>query len=1402
MKPKTTRKIPSVQTSCSAVTTIMHMKIRLILFVIALCGAFATTAAFGQGTGNSTQTNFVWIVPGGAGDVGTSTNWSPTGVPNPSRNGASSNYGDIMDFDGQTAGPVFATSNGGAQVGSSVGGTTAGIYLHLTSNQVNRVTLSTTLANSASQGVRFNSIGIDAGSGGLTLGTGSTTNSLDTLWGTTNPQTQGLTNNSANPAIINKDVRWRLGAGGAHTFVFSGTGDWYVTNDIANVNGAATVVQKDGPGTMYWTAGNNSFWGTETVIASPLAISGGTLVLLSSGLFPAATTINMSSNAAASVLEFNVVGGSQTIANSINGNGSVQVNNGTLTLGGANTYTGNTILSGGKLVANRAENLGANGPLGVGGTISFSGGTLAYTVLNNADYSARFSTNDNQAYRIDTSGDGSANNVTFSNILTSNGGTLTKLGSGTLTLAGTNANTYSGLTTISAGELLFQAPKSGAANITVADGATLGVFGNGSQVTPATLTLGTASGANLEFDNVSSTTLAPLAAGTISATGPITLNIGSGSFNTIGQVFPLFSWGSGSAPTVVLGTVNGANGILVTNGNTLALKVTATAFIYTGLNAGVWDFVTANNWKQSGSAVLFANGAPTLIDDSAATGTPYVSVTANIAPSVLTVNNNVINYVIFADLGANQEISGSTGLTKSGNAPLAIYGPNYYTGVTTLNGGVTTADTLDNGGASTSIGAASSSPTNLVLNGGTLQYVGGGASIDRSFTLGPSGGGIDSSGAGALNLINTGAVGLSGAGSHTLVLTGTDPNNDLFALSLTDSVAGATALTKAGVGIWVLTGTNKYSGVTAIQGGTLQFGNGGATGSIGSGNVTDNGTLIFNLTGSNVIAGVVSGTGSVRVGGGTVVLPGNNSYSGGTTISNGSTLQVGNRGATGSLSGTSAIRDDGLLIFNTTGTFNLTAGGINGAGNLIVRGGGLLASISGNTYTGWTVIDPGSTFMPCQGNTGSLYSSVVTNNGTLQLVRQDNAVFIYSNTVTGSGRVWVDANNVNPGDVTLAGACNYTGGTFIGDNGLMVDNGSGIGWITGNVTFTNSSQVANDNARTLTFNRPDNMTFPGNIVTNFRSAQVNLGRVVQNGIGTLTLTGTNTYGSGTTITNGGTLQVGNGGTSGSIGTGAVTDNGVLIFNRADDVAFANSITGTGSLIKTGAGKLTLSNTNDTYAGDTTVSNGTLVTTIVSGNLNVHGGAVVTTNVVGNVNVNGGTFATAAGNSVGALTTLNSMNISGGTVQVSLDKTRSDITSYLYVITAINYTNGTLKLINVGPALTVGDTFPVSYLPVVGGNAMPIVSPGFTVTNHLGVDGTVTVTGVTPSVLKVTPTVSGGQLTLSWPSAWTGLHLQVQTNTLAQGLGNNWVNIAGSDAVNGYTNTIDKANGSVFYRLAP
>lgn len=296
------------------------------------------------------------------------------------------------------------------------------------------------------------------------------------------------------------------------------------------------------------------------------------------------------------------------------------------------------------------------------------------------------------------------------------------------------------------------------------------------------------------------------------------------------------------------------------------------------------------------------------------------------------------------------------------------------------------------------------------------------------------------------------------------------------------------------------------------------------------------------------------------------------------------------------------------------------------------------------------------------------------------------------------------------------------------------------------------------------------------------SGVISGGGVLKVGNGTLTLSGANTY-TGGTIISGGTLQVGTNGPSGSLGGGNVTNHSVILFNRSNSVTFANAISGTGSVVKTGAGILMLTGAN-IYSGNTTVSNGTLIVSSVGGDMNL----------------NGGTLATTVVGSVGTLNVAGSMNISAGTVLVTLNKTSSPSNSLVSVGGGISSSGGTVTLLNFGPAVVVGDKFTLFNQPVAGGAAMPMVSPGFSVANNLAVDGSVTVTAVAPPAI-ITPTLSGGILNLSWPAAWTGLHLQAQTNPLTIGLSTNWVAILGSDATNNYATTVNP-NASVFYRLAP
>ena len=502
------------------------------------------------------------------------------------------------------------------------------------------------------------------------------------------------------------------------------------------------------------------------------------------------------------------------------------------------------------------------------------------------------------------------------------------------------------------------------------------------------MTLGTTASATLEFNNVSSLSTAPLAANTIAVGGTINVNINSGSFNTIGAVYPLFSWTTGTAPAVNLALLNGGAGFLSTNGNTIQLTITGTPFNWTGLTDGVWDLTTANNWLQSGSPVIFGNGLPTVFDDSA-TGVTNITVGALVQPGSITINN-VTNAYSIASSGANN-IGGTASLNKINTGVATISGgANTYTGVTTISGGTLSVGGLANGSAPSDIGAASSAAANVVLNGGTLQYTGSGASIDRLFTISTANGAIDASGTGPLALTNSGLVARSGSGARTLTLTGADQNDNTLAASLADNF-GATSLSKSGDGKWVLTGTNTYTGATTVSGGILQVGAGGDRGTLGTGSIVNNGRIVFNRTGTLTVSSAISGLGAVtNQATGTVILAANNTYVGDTTIMAG-TLQVGNGGASGSLASDQPIVNDGTLIFNTTGSFTYLGNGvISGIGNVIVHGNNnKIKAIGANSYTGWTQIDSGATFQPTEGNTGQLLSSVVTNNGTLRFVAQD-----------------------------------------------------------------------------------------------------------------------------------------------------------------------------------------------------------------------------------------------------------------------------------------------------------------------------------------------------------------------------------------------------------------------------
>jgi autotransporter-associated beta strand protein len=1364
------------------ITNLKKIWIRLTASMVASCGIFAATAAFGQ-------SSFIWTnqnptFPTG-GNLGIAANWTNeitglNGLANPATP-------DSIEWNGSTVGNLALTLSGGFNGNPG----NFGIRFYMNSNQISNLQIGPPAGVNGSL-PRADSILIDAGAGQFVLGD-DTTSTLEIVWGLAG-NIHVLENNSTQTAIVKPNILWRMGGAGFHQYDFRGTGNWILNSYLRSDNSAASGLVKDGTGTLFWT-GTNTYAYTAQPLPSGFVILGGTVVYKTFDLYTTSPIQNDNAGLGGTMLIYDApltntsssIGGPATWSGTISGFGPIRINQGKLTLSGANTYSGSNYLAGGELVANRIENVGVSGPLGQGGIISFAGGFLGYSAANSFDYSPRFDTTAGQAYKIDVP---SGLTVHFATGLNSSGATLNLIGGGTLSLDG--ANTYSGLTTVSAGTLAIQGTKTGAGNITVVDGAALSVFENGTQVTPGTLTLGTNSGANVQFNNVNSGT-APVAPTTVSSTGTQTIDILSGTFSTIGQIFPLITWTSGSAPAVSLGIKNGFDGFLSTNVNTIQLTITETPYVWTGLNNNIWDTNTANNWVQSAVSKTFTNGVLAVFDDTSAV--TNVSIAGLVAPRTLTFNSTNA-YSVTNSVG--NSISGGTGLTKNGNGTLLLPGgANTYTGVTMVNAGILSVSTLANGGSASDIGAASSVASNIVLNGGTLQYIGADGSVDRLFSVGTGGGTIDGSGSGPLTLVNSGTVGLNGSGSHSLTLRGTSSNT--LTANIVDG-SGQTALTKNDSGDWVLLGNNTYSGGTAINGGVVEVGTNGPNGAIGSGNILNNGNIRFNRTGTLTVNGAITGGGSVTNDGtGTVILANNNTY-GGLTVINAGTLQVGNAGASGKLNANANVINNGLLIFNSTSSSLYGGSGIHGTGNVRIQR-GTVKAVGGNDYTGWTQIDSGATFIPTDnnnGNAGTLTTSVITNNGTFMMEGYLTRTPMYAN-IVGTGKVQVGGTGpiFDAGDQVLAGTNNtYTGGTFIGETHLVLGDGftPGSGSITGNVTFVNNFEDANDGVRRLIFNRPagDDFVFSGTIATNFTSPQNNQGIVQQNGGNMITFTANNTYASGTVI-NSGTIQVGNGGTTGAIGTGNVTDNGLLIWNRSNDAALRGTITGVGSVVKMGAGSLTLNGVIN-YSGPTVVSNGTLVVAgaantgivAVGGDLSVEGGTVIS----------GGTGLVVSNNVAG------NMFIDSGTVVATLNRA-GPISNTTYSVTGLlNATGGSLKLYNAGPLLHVGDKFFIFNQPVVGGATMTIVSPSFTVQNDLAVDGSVTVTSAQPSAPAITMTQSGTNLILSWPSAWIGaVHLQGQTNTLAIGLNNNWVTIPGTDLGNSYTNPIAKStNRAVFFRL--
>ncbi|EFS6728805.1 autotransporter outer membrane beta-barrel domain-containing protein [Salmonella enterica subsp. enterica serovar Kentucky] len=948
--------------------------------------------------------------------------------------------------------------------------------------------------------------------------------------------------------------------------------------DFDNAISGSGQVVKSGDETLTLSGSNTYTGGT--------IISGGTLVATN---VEALGTGDVTDNA---TLELNTGG---DFDNAIGGTGSV-VKSGdkTLTLSGANSYTGGTTISGGTLVASNVEALGsgdvtdnatlelntggdfANNIGGTGsvvksgdktltlsGTNSYTGGTTisgGTLVANNVEALGTGDVTNNATLELNTGGD-------FDNAI-SGSGQVVKSGDKTLTLSG--ANSYSGATTISGGTLI--ATHVNALGTGAIDNRASLLLDASGQFTVTDLT--TESGGNTEIgagSTLQATTL------TQKSDSTLTINLNG---NTVDPVIHAASQVSlaGTLDITGVGDVLDSDPASTDDLDTFTLiasdKTIAGDFeklTVAGMDADLADFITVDGRiDDTGKQYELTTALTWYADRDDAVTDAHGTFNLTNADGSFAVNTVLENVDATLDPASATGWDG-TSLIKQGAGTLILNAENTYTGGTTISGGTLVATNVDALGS----GDVTDDATLELNTGGTFDNAIGGS------------GNVVKSGADTLTLSGsnsyTGGTTISGgtlvASNVEALGTGDVTNNATLELNtggdFINNIGGTGRVEKSGDDTLTLSGSNTYTGGTLINGGTLVASNVEA---LGTGDVTDNATLALNTGGT--FDNAISGSGQVvKSGDETLTLSGTNSYTGGTTISGG-TLVATNVEALGS----GDVTDDATLELNTGGTLisdgtlvasnvealgtgdvtnnatlALNTGGdftnnISGSGQVVKSGDDTLTLSGANSYTGGTTISGGTLVAT---NVDALGTGDVTNSSTLEL----NTGGTFDNAISGSGQV------VKSGDetLTLSGSNTYTGGTLISGGTLVATNVDALG--TGDVT--------------------DNATLELNTGGTFDNVISGSGQVVKSGDDTLTLSGANSYTGGTLIS-GGTLVA----TSvEALGSGDVTDNAVLELNTGG--TFDNAISGSGQVVKSGDKTLTLSGANS-YTGGTTISGGTLV----------------------------------------------------------------------------------------------------------------------------------------------------------------------------------------------------------------
>ncbi|MCL2715438.1 MAG: autotransporter-associated beta strand repeat-containing protein, partial [Alphaproteobacteria bacterium] len=998
--------------------------------------------------------------------------------------------------------------------------------------------------------------------------------------------------------ITGGDGKWSVGSGAPDNWTNSGgsaNAPW--TKGFAIFTGTGGTVAVDNSGGAVTTQGMQfAVDGYRVVANSP----GDVLTLENTGSTPysvirvgdgTAESANMTA-----VIDVPLVGAA----------GLVKEDYGTLVLSGTNLYSGGTYLMNGTLQIASDANLGS---AGMNLRIA-NNSTLATTdsftmsrpivLMGTADNPVGGIIDTRAGTTLTVSG--VISDITFA-------ATLTKAGDGTLVL--TNDNLYTGGTVIAAGTLQL-----------------------GSGGTSGSILGDVANSATLSFNRSD----AVIFAGTISGSGALLQN---GSGTTILTADNTYSGGTTiQSGTLQLGNGGTSGSIIgnISNGGTLAFN-RADAFTFNGV---ISDCTIATCGAVSaGSVVQKGSGTTILTADSTYSGGTTIqsgtlqlgnggtsgSITGDVA------NNGTLSFNRSGTYIFGGVVSGSGAVVQKGSGTTILTGDSSYSGGTTIATGTLQ---LGNGGTSGSItgdvvnqGVLSFSRSSditfagQVSGAGALSQIGGGTT---SLTANSSYSGGTTIQSGTLQLGNGGT---SGSITGDVVNNATLGFNHSDLLVLMGTISGAGNMVQSGSGDTALYGDNSYSGTTTVSSGGLyingsQSGNGLTTVNVGG-----------TLGGTGTLGGPVTVAGTLAPGN-VGVLPGTLTINGDLILQSGSTLSYDFGQAYvvgGPLNDLTVV--NGNLQLGGTIDVTETLGGSFAAGiyRVIDYSGNLSGSLDRSTRVAGLGLEV-QTSVPQQVNL------VNTNGLVLNFwdLNPDNSVIDGAGTQgTGDWKLGDSVKNWTD----LIGSYNgtFTNGTiaiFTATPGtVMVDNGQGQ-VKAGGMQFASSGYVVSgqalelvpgDSSSNAAVIRVGDGSSDGALMTaTINAALIGSAQLMKTDLGTLVLTGSNSYSGGTAI-EGGTLQVGEDANLGAAGTSVDFNGGTLHatagFSMARNSMLAalggtmavdggavlednGTISGEGALTKSGEGTLVLGSANS-YSGGTALNGGTLLL----GNANALGSGTLT-----------------------------------------------------------------------------------------------------------------------------------------------------------------------------------------------